>query len=366
MKVPPPPRAPLRAAVAARLFAHAAARLDGIEIVLPDGAYLRREAGAPRLEIRSPAFFHRLGRDGKIGFGEAYTAGEWMASDLAGVLTAFARRLTTLVPPRLQWIRRLYEQRQPAAEDNTPAGARRNIHRHYDLSNDLFALFLDDTMAYSCAVFNGPGRDLAAAQRRKYEWVLALAGIRPGMRLLEIGSGWGGLAVHAAREHGCRVTTATVSAEQAAAARGRALAAGVADRVDVRLADYRELEGRYDAIVSVEMLEAVGERWWPTFFAVCDRLLLPGGRVALQTITMPHERYLATRRSYTWMHKYIFPGGLIPSLPALERATASASRLRIVRGRDIGDHYATTLALWRERFLERLGEVRRLGFDDAF
>jgi cyclopropane-fatty-acyl-phospholipid synthase len=363
---PPAPQAPFRAGVARRVFANAVARVDDLEVVLPDGSYLRHQAGAPRMTIRREAFFHRLGAHGKIGFGEAFMAGDWEADDLVGVLEAFGRRLTTLVPAPLQRLRRVVEGRQPARERNDARGARRNIERHYDLSNDFFALFLDETMTYSCAVFEDGATALAEAQERKYDRVLDLAGVRPGSRVLEIGSGWGGLAIHAATTRGAEVTTITLSHEQAGLARRRALQAGVADRVHVELRDYREAGGRFDAIVSVEMLEAVGERYLPAFFATCDRVLAPGGRIGLQTITMPHTRYLATRRSYTWMHKYVFPGGLIPSIEAVEGAMQSASRLRVTRSQEIGQHYPATLRQWRERFQARLDEVRALGFDGAF
>ncbi len=221
-------------------------------------------------------------------------------------------------------------------------------------------------MTYSCAVFEDGATALAQAQQRKYERVLDLAGVREGSRVLEIGSGWGGLAIHAATTRGAEVTTLTLSQEQAVLARQRALRAGVADRVTVELRDYREAVGRFDSIVSVEMLEAVGERYLPAFFAACDRVLAPGGRIGLQTITMPHARYLATRRSYTWIHKYVFPGGLIPSIEAVEGAMQASSRLRVTETREIGQHYPATLAQWRERFLARVDEVRALGFDGAF
>jgi cyclopropane-fatty-acyl-phospholipid synthase len=184
--------------------------------------------------------------------------------------------------------------------------------------------------------------------------------------VLEIGTGWGALAIHLAATRGCRVTAITISAEQLQLARERAAAAGVAELVDVRLCDYRRVEGRFDRIVSVEMLEAVGEEFWPEYFAVCDRLLAPGGRAVIQTITMPHGRFLATRRSYGWIHKYVFPGGLIPSLPAIEEALRSRSSLRVRHREEIGGHYAATLREWRRRFGERRDEVAALGFGQRF
>ena len=363
--VPPAPTAPARARIARLLFHRTVSRLEGIEVIGPGGAPIRSEPGAPRMTITSDAFFHRLGRDGKIGFGEAYMAGDWHADDLAGVLTAFAARITRLVHPQFQKLRRIYEPVLPHHERNTPDGAARNISRHYDLSNELFELFLDETMAYSCAIFE-PGDDLESAQRRKYDAVCDLALIGPDSNLLEIGSGWGGFAIHAATTRGCRVTTATISRRQLDLAQRRVAEAGVGDRVTVVLRDYRTIEGSFDRLASIEMFEAVGEEYWPGFFATCDRLLAPGGVAALQTITMPHDRYLATRRAYTWIHKYVFPGGLIPSREAIAATLRRSSQLRVTGENDIGLHYVETLREWRERFLERADEVRALGFNDTF
>ena len=362
--VPPARRVPARARVARSLFEHALHRLGPIEVIGPNGALLRECPGAPRMTITDGAFFHRIAADGNIGFAESYIAGEWRSDDLAGVLTAFAADLNGLVPAALRRFRRMFERREPGHERNTPDGAARNISRHYDLSNELFALFLDETMTYSCAVFE-PGEPLAAAQRRKYDLVADMAAVRPGMHVLEIGTGWGGMAVHLA-ERGAQVTTATISAAQAGLARRRVAEAGHEASIEVVLSDYRDLRGRYDAIVSIEMFEAVGEEYWPAFFASCEGLLDPAGAVGLQTITMPHERYLATRHAYTWVKKYIFPGGLIPSRDALDHALERGSALRVTADREIGHHYAETLRHWRERFGERADEVQRLGFGRGF
>src|SRR4051794_29038654 len=363
-----PPRAPFRARVAEAVFRSAVASLP-IRAVLPDGRVLGaggKDAPVMRL-VRPQAFFARLGADVKIGFGEAYMTGDWTtgeATDLADLLSAFAARVTRLVHPALQKLRHLVERTQPEHEENTRANSRGNISRHYDLSNDLFEEFLDETMTYSSAWFE-PGDTLAAAQRRKIDGILDLARVRPGMRILEIGSGWGALAIRAAKERGAHVTTLTLSTEQQRLARERAAAAGVADRVDVRLQDYRDVRGRFDAVVSVEMIEAVGERYWPTYFASLDTLLAPGGRVGLQSITMPHDLMLATRHSYGWIHKYVFPGGIIPSLRAIEDNLAAHTGLSIVERRELGPHYAHTLALWRERFLTNWSRLEG-AFDETF
>jgi cyclopropane-fatty-acyl-phospholipid synthase len=356
-----PPCSPFRAWVAGRLFRYAVKDLP-VTVSLPDGSRLGR--GGPELRIVRPsAFFHRLGAQANIGFGEAYMAGDWTSDDPAAALTPFAARIATLVPAPLQVLRRWVDARRPAAERNTPEGARENIHRHYDLSNELFESFLDESMTYSSAWFE-PGDDLHVAQLRKIDGILDYAGVRPGSRVLEIGTGWGALAIRAA-QRGATVTSLTISVEQRRLARERAAAAGVTDRVKVELRDYREARGTYDAVVSVEMIEAVGEEFWPTYFATLARVLAPGGRVALQAITMPHDRLLATRRSHNWIQKYVFPGGLLLSVPVIEEQAARAG-LRIVRRRSLGPHYARTLAEWRSRFRAARGQVAALGFDEVF
>ncbi|MFD4644407.1 class I SAM-dependent methyltransferase [Lentzea sp. NPDC058436] len=355
------PRSPMRARIAESLFRNAVRTLP-VTVRLPDG----REwgAGGPVMRLVRPAeFFHRLGADAKIGFGEAYMVGDWDAEDLAGVLAAFAARLSTLIPPGLQRMRRWAERRQ--TEINDVAGSRQNIHRHYDLSNELFGVFLDETMTYSSALFDGPDTDLCTAQLRKIDGVLDYAGVRSGSRVLEIGTGWGALAIRAA-QRGATVTSLTISAEQRKLALDRVRDAGLHDRVTVELRDYREERGQYDAVVSVEMIEAVGAEYWPEYFAMLDRVLAPGGRVGLQAITMPHDRMIASKASYTWIHKYIFPGGLIPSVRSIEESVRDHTRLEIVDSRSFGLDYAETLHRWRDTFLTRWDEVRELGFDDTF
>lgn len=325
--------------------------------------------GGPLIEVRDPKAFHaRIGTRGLIGFGESYMAQEWDAPDLVGALTVLAAHAADLIPPRLQRLRGLWAQRQPHAQRNTPNGSRTNIGRHYDLSNDLFAVFLDETLSYSSAVFRGFPADwslLAAAQQRKVDRLLDLAEVREGTRLLEIGTGWGELALRAAAR-GARVTSLTLSKEQRELALERVRQAGFADRVSIELCDYREARGTYDAIVSVEMIEAVGAEFWPVYFRTLDERLAPGGRVALQAITMPHERMLATRDTHTWIQKYVFPGGLIPSTQAIEETAHQHTSLTATRRDSFGAHYAETLRLWRERFTERADDVAALGFDETF
>ncbi|MEV6142935.1 class I SAM-dependent methyltransferase [Streptomyces sp. NPDC051992] len=325
--------------------------------------------GGPLMEVRDPkAFYARIGTRGLIGFGESYMAREWDAPDLVGALTVLAAHAADLVPPRLQRLRSLWARRQPHAQRNTPNGSRTNISRHYDLSNDLFAVFLDETLSYSSAMFRGFPADwplLAAAQQRKVDRLLDLAEVREGTRLLEIGTGWGELALRAAAR-GAHVTSLTLSKEQRELALERVRRAGYADRVSIELCDYREARGTYDAVVSVEMIEAVGAEFWPVYFRTLDERLAPGGRVALQAITMPHERMLAARYTHTWIQKYIFPGGLIPSTQAIEETAHEHTSLTTARRDGFGAHYAETLRLWRERFTERTDDIAALGFDETF
>jgi cyclopropane-fatty-acyl-phospholipid synthase len=396
------PPAGLKARVARRVFDRAVAPLP-LRVLGPSGRRLGGggdERSAVMRLNRPREFFARLGVHGLIGFGEAYQTGAWEADDLAAVLGAFARRVADVVPRPLQKLRGLYVAHFPADQDGTPTNARRNIERHYDLSNDLFELFLDESMTYSSALYGGAQaaagyqtnqldqpnqpdesgraneldaetRALHEAQLRKIDSILDAAGVRAGSKVLEIGSGWGALAMRAAGERGAYVTTLTLSHEQKALAEERIAQAGLSDRIEVRLADYREVgpppgSVGYDAIVSVEMIEAVGARYWPDYFEAIDRLLAPDGRVAVQSITMPHDRLMATWKTYTWIHKYIFPGGLIPSVTAIEQALRARTRLRLVRRLDFGEDYARTLRTWRERFEERWPAVSALGFDEVF
>jgi cyclopropane-fatty-acyl-phospholipid synthase len=367
------PRGAVRAAVARALFTRAADRLP-LRVSIPGGVTFGSGGKAsPVLTLHRPAdLYRRIGAGGLIGFGESYMAGDWDSDDLTGLLTVFARHVDMLVPRPLQPLRRLYVHRQPAADRPSEQQARSNIQRHYDLSNDLFALFLDETMTYSSALFTEDASGapiatvpaLADAQRRKIDRLLDLARVRPFSRILEIGTGWGELAMRAA-ERGARVLTVTLSEQQRALATARIERAGLADRVTVQLRDYRQVTGQFDAILSVEMIEAVGARYWPDYFATLNRLLAPGGRVGLQSITMPHRRMMATRNTHTWVLKYIFPGGLIPSVTAIEH-NAGRAGLRVAGRRDFGPHYAQTLRLWREQLLAGQDDLGRLGFDEVF
>ncbi|TSD62830.1 SAM-dependent methyltransferase [Aeromicrobium piscarium] len=363
------PKAPVRAAAARAILRTSVSQLP-VRVTFPDGTvWGAGGSGSPELRVVRPqALFARLGTDTKIGLGEAYMAGEWTTgpgSDLGDLLTPFASRLTRLVPEWLQRFRRFVDENLPEQQRNTTAGSRNNIEAHYDLSNHLFENFLDPTMSYSAASFERSDESLETAQERKMERILDAARVGEDSRVLEIGTGWGALAIRAARR-GAQVTTITLSHEQAQLARQRIEEAELSDRIEVRIQDYREVDGSYDAIVSVEMIEAVGEEYWPTYFRTLDARLAPGGRVAIQAILMPHQRMLATRRSFGWIQKYVFPGGLIPSVEAIEQVTGQQTRLRLVTQHSLQPDYARTLRLWRERFTTNWDTIRTDGFDETF
>lgn len=363
----------LRARVARAVIDGAANRFP-IRLRYPDGT----EVGAGRADgpiaevVRPTAMYERLAHHPKIGLGEAYMAGDWKAApgtDLAQFLMPFASRITEIVPPVLLRLRGAVEQRIPHTHRNTVDGSRANIAHHYDLSNDLFAAFLDPTLSYSSARFD-PSRprseqDLEQAQHRKIDAALDAARVAEGSRVLEIGSGWGSLAI-AAAQRGARVTTITLSAEQQVLARERIAAAGLSHRVDVVLQDYREVTGTYDAIVSVEMIEAVGEEYWPTYFQTLEKRLAPGGSICIQAILMDHHRYLATRNSFGWIQKYIFPGGLIPSLTAIREVTRRHTGLEVASSEHFGPDYAETLHRWRATFTANWAQINGHGFDETF
>ncbi|MEZ5212309.1 class I SAM-dependent methyltransferase [Gordonia sp. (in: high G+C Gram-positive bacteria)] len=368
------PAGRIRGAAAVPVFAMATRGLP-ISVEFPGKRAGGDRSGTvrPRMIIRRPeSMYRRIGSAGLIGFGEAFMAGDWTTDDLVGVLTPFAERAADLVPAPLQRLRSLVLPRHPAGERNTVENTRSNISRHYDLSNDLFAAFLDETLSYSSAYFGSNEAadaatwpQLAVAQRAKIDRLLDSAGVGPGTRLLEIGTGWGELCLRAA-ERGARVRSLTLSSEQRELAMERVAAAGFAEQIQIDLLDYRLVAGEYDAVVSVEMLEAVGREFWPEYFQTVDRMLAPGGRAAIQVITMPHDRMLASEGTYTWVHKYIFPGGQLPSIEALRSVVSEETGLAITDEMAMGRHYARTLRLWRERFCAASERVNQLGFDAVF
>jgi cyclopropane-fatty-acyl-phospholipid synthase len=383
-EVPRGLRTTVSAAVARRIFKAGVRRLP-VTVHVEDEAL---GTGGPAMTIHRPdEFFARLGRGVLIGFGEAYLTGAWDAPDLGAFLSVLAADMPTLVPQSLQRLRSVAVLRPPHHEKSTQANSQRNIAHHYDLSNDLFELFLDPGLSYSAGLFGTepvragdhtlmaapePGGDLREAQTRKIERLLDRTEVGPGSRVLEIGTGWGELAIHAANR-GATVHTITLSTEQKALAQHRIAEAGLSDRVTVQLLDYRELVtsgsphlAAYDAVLSVEMIEAVGYDFWDDYFRILDQVLAPGGRVGIQAITMRHDRMLATRNTYTWVHKYIFPGGFLPSTQAIQDVTATHTSLRVVEWLSMGRSYAQTLRLWDERFSGHAEAIQALGFDAVF
>lgn len=354
----------------ARLVARLASFSHG-QIVLRD-ALGRVELGAPsdlkvRIEVLDPAFYRALAAQGTVGAGEAYIHGLWNCSDLVALVRLLLRNRDLLDGMERGFARlgghalRAWH----ALNRNTRSGSRRNIAAHYDLGNAFFQLFLSRDLMYSSAYW-AEGDDLEAASTRKLELICRKLDLNPGDHVVEIGTGWGGFALHAARNYGCRVTTTTISREQHALASERIAQAGLADRVQVLLKDYRDLEGTYDKLVSIEMIEAVGAGYLDGYFAKIGSLLKPDGLALLQAITIEDHRYAQALKSVDFIKRFIFPGSFIPSIHAMLAAKTRASDLGLVALEDFGDSYARTLHAWRVRFVEHLREVRAQGFDEAF
>lgn len=358
---------------AERVMVAAARRIavGRLAITWPDGS--RGVFGDPFSDRLGEMVVHdrqavvRMLLGGETGAGEAYMKGHWSSPDLPALLKVAALNREGLAMAGGWWRLpvRLERAIRHRTRRNTRRGSQRNIEAHYDLGNDFYQLFLDETMTYSSALFASPDQELAGAQRNKYAAVAERAGLHGGEHVLEIGTGWGGFAMHVAGELGCRVTTITISPSQHRLAAERIAAAGLADRVTVELRDYREIVGTYDAIVSIEMLEAVGAEYYAAFFEACDRALKPGGRISLQTIAMPDVAFEPQRRGANWIQTYIFPGGLLPSLAEIERSL-HGTRLLVRSVDDIASHYVRTLQQWRAAFLRRLGDIRAMGFDERF
>jgi cyclopropane-fatty-acyl-phospholipid synthase len=346
-------------------------RKGRLKLLLPNRQELSfggQEAGVEAtLRVGNYAFFRRLLLSGDIGLGESYQEGEWDSPDLTALLRLFGENMDSADDRGLfsATLGRLGNRLKHALHANTLQGSRENIEAHYDLSNELYALFLDPSWMYSSAVFAGDAEALEPAQRRKIAMILEKAQLRPGMKLLEIGSGWGSLAIEAA-SRGTAVTSITLSREQLRVAKSRALEAGLASPIDFKICDYRQVEGLYDRVVSVEMLEAVGHEYLGAYFASLERVLRPGGLAVIQVISVPQQRYEAYRRSCDWIQKHIFPGALCPSLEAVLEAAATNSSFSLESSVNIGPHYARTLALWRKNFLGASENIKALGFDARF
>lgn len=345
-------------------------RRGSLTVELPDGRVVRfagREAGIDaQLLVRDFAFAKRLFWGGDLGLAEAYLRGEWDTPDLTAFIALFAsnyERIETLLPDKP--LVRVWQMFRHFLNRNTRRGARRNIHAHYDLGNRFYRAWLDRTMTYSSALFAPGDNDLASAQTRKYRVLAEAADIRPDHHVLEIGCGWGGFAEFAAREIGCRVTGLTISKEQFDYATDRIAKAGLSDKVTIKLLDYRDEHGTYDRIVSIEMFEAVGEAFWPTFFRQIRERLAHGGRAALQVITIRHDHFENYRRELDFIRGYIFPGGMLPSAEIM-RDLGQRFGVPLAAERVFGLDYAATLAQWRERFRQAWPQLTPLGFDERF
>jgi cyclopropane-fatty-acyl-phospholipid synthase len=347
-------------------------RRGRLALVLPDRSersFGGAEAGVQAtIVVGNYAFFRRVILGGDIGLGESFQEGEWSSPDLAAVIRLLGENMAQADDRSisLAGLGRLMNRLGHVFRSNTRQGSRVNIKAHYDLSNDLYALFLDKTWMYSSAVFEGQDEDLESAQRRKIRMILDKAQLKPGMELLEVGSGWGSLAIEAASEYGCKVTSITLSDEQLRLARQRADKAGVSALVEFKICDYRDIQGSFDRVISVEMLEAVGHEFLGAYFAALDRALKPGGLAVIQVITLPDQRYEAYRRGCDWIQKHIFPGAVCPSLNALCEAMTASSSFVIDQAENIGLHYVRTLNLWRRSFLAEQEKIKKLGFDPKF
>jgi len=341
-----------------------------LDFVLPDQRRFRIEGRAPgpvaELVIHNPDLFARTLRDGDVGFAEAYMDGWWDSPDLMAFLDFIqtpANAMLDTFPGAV--VVRAFERIRHWLRSNSKTQARKNIAHHYDLGNDFYRLWLDDTMTYSSALFETGQESLENAQHAKYKLLVDQMGAQPGDHVLEIGCGWGGFAEYAASERGLRVTCLTISKEQHAYAVDRIARAGLSDKVTIKLQDYRDETGTYDGIASIEMFEAVGEKYWPTYFNTVRDRLRPGRSATLQIITMQDARFEVYRKSVDFIQKYIFPGGMLPSPTALRREVERAG-LQVARSVEFGESYSLTLRRWYETFNARWSDVSALGFDDRF
>lgn len=346
-------------------------RKGHLVVQLPDGSSVNYgdQSEAKTLIIKEYSFYTRLVTAGNIGMGEAWTDTDWDSDDLPGILQLFINNMEALKPTGLTTgvAKRFQHLLQHALNRNTITGSHRNIHAHYDMGNDFYQLFLDhETMMYSAGLFKSGDESLAQAQINKIHRLIDLAEIKRAHHVLEIGCGWGGFAIETAKRTGCRVTGITISEEQFRFASERVASEGLEGQVKIVFCDYRKMTGSFDRIVSIEMLEAVGHAYYGTFFATCDRLLKPGGRVVLQVIAIPDQRYDAYRRNPDWIQKHIFPGGMLPSLTELSKAMTGHSTFTVESLDNIGIHYAETLRHWRKSFEGEKEQLVKMGYDGTF
>jgi cyclopropane-fatty-acyl-phospholipid synthase len=325
------------------------------------------------VRVKNPVFFTKCVLYGDIGFAESYLDGDWTTDSIANIVSWFiinidqnavlaGKGLRKYASNAFRFVNRIYHR----SRKNTIEGSRKNISAHYDLGNDFYSLFLDKSMTYSSAIFQTPDQSLEEAQFEKYDRLCRTLSLKPEDKVLEIGSGWGGLALHAAKHYGCHVTTITISEEQYKFAKERIAAEGYADKIDIRIQDYRTLEGEFDKIISIEMLEAVGHEFLPVYFKKVNDLLKPDGSIALQVITSRDKRYKEFRNDVDFIQKHIFPGSQTPSIAAIHGAVSGVSDLNLFDAKDIGLDYAKTLRMWYDAFNKKLDDVKKLGMDDYF
>lgn len=341
---------------------------ENAEVVIGNG-----EGIHCHIRVRNTDFFKRCVLYGDIGFGEAYVDGDWDTDNITHVIqwfllnvehapTVSGSGVKSILLNLLKAFNKVYHLRR----SNSLSGSRKNISEHYDLNNDFFALFLDPTMTYSSAYYSRNDMTLEEAQREKYDRLCRQLHLKPEDHVLEIGSGWGGNAIYMAKTYGCKVTTLTISEEQYKLAKERIANEGLEDKITIQVKDYRQMDGKFDKIVSIEMLEAVGAEYYDAYFRKCSDLLKKDGIFALQVITCPDSRFESLKNGVDWIQKHIFPGSLLPSVGAINRAVNSTSDLTLVDLKDIGLHYAHTLRVWYDNFNAHLDEVKQLGFDDYF
>ena len=361
--------------VAQRAVRQRLATIQRGSLVISDGLVMDRYGMASTqhplnemVRVHDPRFYTEMAFGGSIGAGEAYMQGYWSTDDLTAVMRIILQNRDVLDGMETGWARLTEPLRKALhwAARNTRSGSSRNIQAHYDLGNDFFKLFLDPTMMYSSAIFEHEGMSLEAASIAKLDRICRKLDLKSGDRVIEIGTGWGGFALHAAKQYGCHVTTTTISPSQHEMARARVAAAGLNGRITLLQQDYRDLTGQFDKLVSIEMIEAVGHQFYDTFFRKCSDLLKPDGTMLLQAITIADQRYEAAKRSVDFIQRYIFPGSCIPSVTALCSSITRASDMRLFHLEDIGPHYALTLRRWREAFNAHLTEVRAQGYPESF
>jgi len=347
-----------------------------LEVTYPDGVtkvYGNGHEPFVKLTLHNSAFFRRIALYGDIGFAESYMDGDFDTDNLTGLIMLSlinAEKLgTTSENEKKNPLMNLlpqFNRIKHVMRKNSKTRSQKNISEHYDLSNDFFKLMLDDTMMYSSAVFEDPDESLHEAQKRKIRVLAEKLNIKPGSKVLEIGSGWGAMAIHLAKEYQCEVTTVTLSKEQKSLCQERFKLEAVEEQIDILLKDYRDIDGKFDAIISVEMFEAVGKEYFDIFFKKCESLLKPSGVLVMQVITMPDTRYHAYEKSTDFIQKYIFPGGHLPSVAKVLETTSRHTRLNLLHMEEFTEDYAKTLRLWHDSFETKLDEVKRLGFDNYF